>query len=174
MHRKPWTPWVELPPPDPSIYIGDQEPPASHYANSRYHVALWFDGSDDHPMGKWIHLSIKDHDRSARHDWRDLQRIKNELVGPECEAIEIYPAESRLVDTANQYHLYVFQDWKPPQGFDCRLVADGTSAFAPNAEQRPFEERPADCLNGDQLDAYCRAIAAADRPDVAASAHRRT
>jgi hypothetical protein len=36
------------------------------------------------------------------HDWRDLQRIKNQLVGPECEAVELYPAESRKVDTANQ------------------------------------------------------------------------
>ena len=30
-----------------------------------------------------IYLSIKDLWRSARHDWRDFQKIKNELVGQE-------------------------------------------------------------------------------------------
>jgi len=29
------------------------------------------------------------------------------IVGEEHEAFEVYPAESRLVDTANQYHLWV-------------------------------------------------------------------
>jgi len=54
-----------------------------------------------------VHLSIKRIDRAPLHDWRELQQIKNELVGPEYEAVELYPAESRVVDTANQYHLWV-------------------------------------------------------------------
>jgi hypothetical protein len=29
------------------------------------------------------------------------------LAGPEYEAIELYPAEDRVVDRVNQYHLYV-------------------------------------------------------------------
>jgi hypothetical protein len=153
--REPWTPWTELPVPA-DVYVGDQEPPAKSYANSRYHVALWHDGDRDHPMGEWVHLSIKDHGRSARHDWRDFQRIKNELVGPEYEAIEIYPAESRLVDTCNQYHLYVFKTWRPPQGFRVRLVAEGRSSIG--AQQRPFEVRPPDCLTGDQMDAMARGL----------------
>jgi hypothetical protein len=33
--------------------------------------------------------------------------IKNEIAGPEVEAFEIYPRESRLMDTANQYYLWV-------------------------------------------------------------------
>lgn len=56
----------------------------------------------------FIHLSIRRIDRQTAHDWRDFQRIKNELAGPEWEAIEIYPPESELVDTANQYHLWCF------------------------------------------------------------------
>ncbi len=59
---------------------------------------------------KMIHLSIKRLDRQPVRDWRDLQQIKNELVGPECEGVELYPAESRLVDLANQFHLWVFAD----------------------------------------------------------------
>jgi hypothetical protein len=158
-HLQPWTPFERATVPDSELYIGDNEPPAELFVNSRYQVSVWYDGSPDHPMGEWAHLSIKDHDRSARHDWRDYQRIKNELFGPEFEAIEIYPAESRLVDTCNQYHLYVFKTWRPPQGFRARLVADeGKAAFAPKAQQRPFErgQRPADCLTGDQLDAVAR------------------
>lgn len=53
-----------------------------------------------------LHLSVKRTDREAFHDWRVMQEIKNALVGPECEAVELYPAQSRLVDTSNQYHLW--------------------------------------------------------------------
>jgi len=51
-----------------------------------------------------VHLSIKRIDKHPVHDWRHFQWIKNELVGEENEAIEIFPAESRMVDTSNQYH----------------------------------------------------------------------
>tara|TARA_Y100000592_G_scaffold59221_1_gene92682 strand:- start:213 stop:719 length:507 start_codon:yes stop_codon:yes gene_type:complete len=62
--------------------------------------------------GKMTYLSIKRLDKKSIHDWRHLQQIKNELCGVDCEAIEMYPAEKRLTDTANQYHLFVF-----PKGF---------------------------------------------------------
>ena len=62
--------------------------------------------------GKMIYLSIKRLDKKSIHDWRDLQEIKNQLTSPEQEAVEIYPAESRKVDTANQYHLFVY-----PKGY---------------------------------------------------------
>lgn len=54
-----------------------------------------------------IHLSIRHQQRKAIRDWRHFQRIKNELVGKQREAIEIFPPESLLVDGANQYHLWV-------------------------------------------------------------------
>lgn len=53
-----------------------------------------------------VHLNIRRVDGGPiMRDWRHFQRIKNELIGEECEAIELYPAESRLVDTSNKYHL---------------------------------------------------------------------
>lgn len=61
----------------------------------------------------FTHLSCKREDRLPIHDWRQLQQIKNEICGPEREAVEIYPAESRIVDTANEYHLWVF-----PEGYE--------------------------------------------------------
>lgn len=58
------------------------------------------------------HLIIRRHDTKPIHSWYDLQRIKNELVGSDRTAVEVYPAESNLVDDANLYHLWVL-----PEGF---------------------------------------------------------
>ena len=70
------------------------------------------------PETKLLHLNIRRRDGGAiMRDWRHFQRIKNELVGPECEAIELYPAESRLVDTSNKYHLIAVAD--PTFRFPC-------------------------------------------------------
>lgn len=72
-----------------------------------------------------LQLAIHDRMRSTRHDWREFQRIKNEVVGPEREAVELYPAESRLVDTANEYHLWVAGEGVTIEtGFSKRAVAD--------------------------------------------------
>lgn len=51
-------------------------------------------------------LSIRREDRHAVHDWRDFQRIKTEIAGAHVEAVELYPDEDRLMDTANQYYLF--------------------------------------------------------------------
>jgi hypothetical protein len=66
-----------------------------------------------------IHLSIKRKDGHQARSWIDLQFIKNCLVGPETEGVELFPAESRKVDFANQYHLWVIKDTKYrfPLGF---------------------------------------------------------
>lgn len=92
-------------------------------------------------MTEWINLSIRRIDREPIRDWRDMQEIKNQLLGAEVEAVELYPAESRLVDTANQYHL-----WAPklpgamfPFGFnDGRVVSEYTIG---KSKQRPFDEK---------------------------------
>ncbi len=69
------------------------------------------------------HLSIKRLDRAPIRNWRHFQQIKNEVVGEDREAVEIYPAEDRLVDNANQYHLWVLPaDLVVPLGFDGGMV----------------------------------------------------
>lgn len=87
-----------------------------------------------------IHLSIKRRDKKplGTEHFRHLQRIKNELIGPECEAVELYPAESRLIDTANQYHLWVLIEpgMRFPFGWTDRLV---TGESHGDAVQQPFE-----------------------------------
>lgn len=87
-----------------------------------------------------LHLSIKRIDKQPVHDWRDLQWIKSEIVGPENEAVEIYPAESRVIDTANQYHLWVFIDptYRIPFGFNAgRVLSEKPIGKSVN---RPFQQ----------------------------------
>ena len=48
--------------------------------------------------------------------WKEKQKIKNELWGPEYTAIEVFPPESELVDAANMYHLWIFKGYKLPFG----------------------------------------------------------
>ena len=82
-------------------------------------------------------LSVKRHDREAFHDWRIMQQIKNALCGDEWEGIELYPAESRLVDTSNQYHLFCFNTQFPIWVFNERAVTDFKLG---NSKQRAFNE----------------------------------
>jgi len=51
--------------------------------NSRYHVFVREYESEVF-QGRVTHLSIRRNDRKPVRDWRELQRIKNELCGPEC------------------------------------------------------------------------------------------
>ena len=87
--------------------------------------------------GEVVWLSIKRHDKEPIHDWRDLQRIKNEVVGEKAEAMEIYPAESRLMDASNQYHLCALHVGIP-LGFVGRAVKTPEEAELVGAKQRAF------------------------------------
>lgn len=115
--RRVWGPWYvdpRSPLPNGSMLVG----------NGLYTVHLEFQDQEAKLAGA-VHLSIHDRGRTTKHDWRDFQRIKNELCGEDREAIEIYPAERRLVDESNEYHLWVMPEgidvgW----GFEQRSVAD--------------------------------------------------
>jgi hypothetical protein len=108
--------------------------------NSRYQVAMKGPYKDDH-FGLFMELSIKRRDKEAILDWRDMQKIKNDLVGKETTMIQIFPPEKHLVDTANQYYFYVFQNYEFPFGFKHRLVTDATGVQMADGltTQRPFE-----------------------------------
>lgn len=92
-----------------------------------------------HDDDGYVHLNIRRIDGYPGRDWRHFQQIKNELVGPECEGIEIYPAESRLTDTSNKYHLYVVTDptFRWPFGFQRRDVRAGSAGETGGLRQRP-------------------------------------
>jgi len=104
-----WTPWV------PGGRSTD-EMRAPIFRNSRYIVHVYPPRKQSPGFPRIIHLSIRHVSNLAITDFRDFQRIKNELVHPEAESIQIFPAESRLVDSCNQYHLFTFV----PDDFDPR------------------------------------------------------
>lgn len=110
------------------------------WLNDLYQVSVrsceWPDGNEI------LHLSIKRRDKEPIHDWRHLQQIKNMIVGKECEGFELYPAESRLLDEANQYHLWVFSSpsVRIPVGDQDRKIGTPENAAKYGAKQRPFEE----------------------------------
>jgi hypothetical protein len=118
--------------------------PHERWRNSIYEVSVWFERSpffQDHVA----HLVVTTRDLQVRHDWRELQRIKNEICGAEAEGLELFPAESRLVDTKNEYHLYVFNQFKVPLGTQVRQVSEGGPGFGPSGQREfPVDARPAD------------------------------
>lgn len=90
--------------------------------------------------GGMFELTIRRQDREAGLDWRHVQQIKNQLVGEENEMVELYPAESRLRDSANQYWFYGFNNDKVifPFGMTGRHVDDTGSVG--NSKQRKLEK----------------------------------
>jgi len=88
--------------------------------------------------GGMIQIGINALDGTARHDWREFQWIKNQIAGPECEAFELYPAESRLMDPSNYYSLWCFPGLKRIKvGMnEGRRVLNADEAIAP---QRAFQ-----------------------------------
>jgi hypothetical protein len=82
-------------------------------------------------------LNIRRHDWQPVTDWRAKQSIKNGIAGPECEAVELYPAESRVVDTLNWFHLWVLPPGQQfPFGFPEGRKSD--TFFVPG--QRPLAQ----------------------------------
>ena len=123
LEQPPWTPFKFA-----SKYSGGMM-----FCNSRYQVARYT--TEDHAADGWprvVHLSFKHHTNIAITDFRDMQLIKNELVGPSSFAVQIFPQEEHLVDTANQYHLWA-------------LVPDQWEALA-GAMGGPLWTAPADCM----------------------------
>jgi|SRR6185437_353052 len=118
--------------------------PLEVWGNSRYTVTVRRYEAEENSTLKLIHMSIHNHERNARHDWRDFQRIKNEICGAEAEAVELYPAESRLVDTSNEYHLFCIIGFRWPFGFAERLVSESGDNIG--SKQRPWEpdSKPSD------------------------------
>jgi hypothetical protein len=138
-----WTPFQEAELPSGEYGKTIQESPGfiGTFINNLYQVQM---REYESPFGKMLWLAIISRDRTARHDWRHFQRIKNELCGPEREALEIYPAESRLVDTNNQFHLFVMPEGEIlPLGY-CERDVGVKQREGSLHKQRPFENPPPD------------------------------
>jgi hypothetical protein len=143
-----WTPFEEATLPDNFPHHIDS--PVRVLMNSIYQVNVY---EHETKLGPMLELSIKRRDKEIIRDWRELQRIKNEILGSDIEAVELFPHEDRLVDTSNQYHLWCLPSglcW--PFGYDTRVVAENSGKHG--AKQRPFDEddRPEDCVSAEDMD----------------------
>lgn len=124
-----------------ALGLGDEELSLGElYVNDLYQVMVQRQPAKEAGAPALVHLSIKRLDKRPARDWRDFQRIKNELLGEEVEAVELYPAESRRVDVANQYHLWAIDDpyFRWPFGFSERFVSSETPPGG--GAQRPFQD----------------------------------
>jgi hypothetical protein len=88
------------------------------YCNDTYQVMI-------ERTAPLIHVCIRRHDNEPCKDWKHHQQIKNELIGPEYEAVELFPAQSRVIDTRNEYHLWVHPNpsFRFPFGFSSNREA---------------------------------------------------
>lgn len=111
-----WTPFQERP-----DVLGHPSAPKGllrAYCNSMFSVQVY--GSlYAHSDGSCVRgcrltwLGIRRHDE-GRPSWADLQRIKNEILGPEAEAVQVMPPVSLLVDQVDMYWL---MSAEPPTAF---------------------------------------------------------
>jgi hypothetical protein len=90
--------------------IEKYEAESAYWINDLYQVQVRVFECEEWGGALMKHLNIRRRDGAAIFDWRHRQKIKNQLLGPECEAVELYPAESRKQDTSNKYHLWGFVD----------------------------------------------------------------
>lgn len=110
----------------------------TYWLNDLYQVARR-ELYDESGICRMVHLNIRRRDgRVIFRDWRHFQWIKNQLVGEECEGVELYPAESRLSDTSNKYHIWCVVDpgYRFPFGMHNRDVMDDNGSRAPGYRQR--------------------------------------
>lgn len=127
---RPWRPFVKATTSSPYKFA-DRE---TFWANSHYLVFRREFLNEDGTVAL-VHLSMRTVENDVRHDWREMQRVKNELCGTDWEAAELYPSEDRVVDMANQWHLWAFP-FVLPFGFPAGIRSEPDD-FESGVAQRP-------------------------------------
>lgn len=70
-----------------------------------------------------VHLAVSSLS-GIRPSWPEMQRIKDEIVGPDATAIEVYPPKAEVVDEADMFHIWVLRG-KLPFGLHLMRYAPG-------------------------------------------------
>lgn len=70
-----------------------------------------------------VHLAVSSlsGDRPA---WKEMQRIKNDLVGCPWTAVEVYPPQHEVVDGADMFHIWVLPTGLPFSLYDRERAAE--------------------------------------------------
>jgi len=103
MNNPKWTPFIEATWLAHHSRVGEKI-----FLNSRYQVAVYPPAPAKASAEGWpcvVHLCFKHVHNIAITDFRDFQRIKNELVDPAAFTFQIYPDEAHLVDTQRKRFL---------------------------------------------------------------------
>jgi hypothetical protein len=96
------------------------------------------DCGPDPAEGRMIWLSIKRNRPASRSTTGAISSgSSRSSCGAEAEGVELYPAESRVVDTANQYHLWAFTKAKIEVGWQRGERMTPEQADRVGAKQRP-------------------------------------
>ena len=59
-----------------------------------------------HEPNGWAHITFKRNDGGTNVSWQEKQWLKSDVLGEDCEALELFPAESRVVETAGYHYLW--------------------------------------------------------------------
>lgn len=142
--QEPWVPMRRIPMTAEIAATHDSIGMASHdlevWTNGTYEAFL--KPGEDGREGA-CHLSIKRMDRMATHNWRHLQQIKNEVMGELREAVELFPSEERIADTANQTHIWVMPTGvQLPFGFEHGFTFTDEQTDRFNANATPGYQEP--------------------------------
>ena len=95
----------------PGVPVEEIKVPAEVWGSSQYTVTVHY--LDDNRDG-FVEVGIHNYHRTTHVPWRHVQQIKNEVFGPDREAVQLFPAEDRLVDAANEYWIYVYPTGTAP------------------------------------------------------------
>lgn len=93
-----WGPWERLE--NPCRFRPGWLGEVDHVRRNRVFAVLVRD------VGSAIHLAVSSLS-GDRPSWPEMQRIKDEIAGPNATAVEVYPPQSEVVDGADMYHLWV-------------------------------------------------------------------
>ena len=146
--RQDWQQWIS-----DSFY--DFYCNMEHWLNDSYWVVLdkqcqrdLYKTFQGYPL--W-HLEIIRWDKQPCRDWQVLQAIKNEVVGKEYEAVELYPAHSRLINDRAS-HLWILapkEEKETPPRFLIGEEHFGEIAVYPKASKFIVPERVAQAYHAE-------------------------
>jgi hypothetical protein len=125
-----------------------------YWRNDEYIVKVYYPNNPSHqfPNNKFTWLCFRNvRNTHTAHDWRDMQMMKNEICGEERTAVEVFPPMSKLVDTCNQFHLWVYpEDYELDFGYkhqeiypNAETVKEATENYLANrlAKAETVEEK---------------------------------
>ena len=117
-----------------------------YFTNGDYLVCLraYFarmDPNDPEQLAELCHMSVIALDPNPVISWDTLQEIKNEIMGVDCEGVELYPSEDRNFDSNGQHHIWFLppgQFWPIGFHFEAQSIGAGNAIpaqYVPSLQQ---------------------------------------